>query len=780
MERLVRMKAEQRFAAFMEYKLIAIIGAVAFSAAGGLGTAWSAESASEILPKFSGRELPQPPRQKNLWRAPAGDFPTNLISSVETLFDIGLSDPRGCEYREYEAVVGSVWGAQSKVKAHGWILPTASEIGQRFAVSWAGNVYPVLSVGAKANVKHDIEALLRAEEMRRQTSGTNHIIGLIPLMRGLTLQQPETVSISESNMAAIKVALLLRLGEGDLAEKYWNEWQAPGVINQQKEDVNDLFSTLAFNWAWSLFDRAVCAHMRGDDALALADCRNLNNVWPQLELEMGRRGFQRPSAITSEQRERDWFEFLEPIKVLLTDQERRARERPANGQPDVANTTNASGRIAWLISNFDEVAATQSSQPGGVGFFRDATFKALVAEGENAVEPLLDCLEDDVRLTRSVSFGRDFHPGRNILPVRNVAETALNDILKVQFRDKGEYRTYWNRYKKVPLMERWYRILADDQAGREQWLQAAHNVLSRSDGETVYLWRNAPIPDPTNQYRYVADKLRSKTEPSVSDLLIKRTLNIAPTNYANSSDCWAFSDSADLGLMLAEWNPKAAKRALGKIIERCPLFYAQTFTGGCGNGLAALVTKLAELGDTTGLDLYANWVRKRKLEDIQDGVPDVLLPLGTYPHHPSIREASVKFFRPEKRDWLSRQGSTDLLRTGLVLNEAFQLIVLDGFQNKTEAGTITLKNGNYEIRVQGSYQSGKLTPDAFVPKSEVSVSFRQCDHIAHRLSRIEGLPKLELYWPEAKRDEALAEVTAFLKENGTTLKLKPPSWPDKF
>ncbi|MEO5804810.1 MAG: hypothetical protein ABIR24_14900 [Verrucomicrobiota bacterium] len=744
----------------------ALIGMIACGALFAFETALAAERSSETLPKFSGHELPQPPEQQRPWRAPSGDFPTNLISSVATLFDLGLTDPRGCEYREYETVVGT----HAKAKAHGWILPSRSETEQRFAVTWAGTLYPVLSVGEKANLSADVEALLRDDESRRKAASDD--------VFGQSRWSPlptEWISISQTNMTEIKVALLLRLGEGDLAWKYWNAWRAPGSINQSKEDAHDPFRTLAFYWAWAQFDRAICAHMRGDDNLALADCRNLSNVWPRLEREVARRGFARFSSVTPNQ-DRDWFEFLEPVKELLIDQERRAKEPPR--EPEFANITDSAKRIAALISRLDELAEIQWR-----AFWRESTWKALVAEGENAVEPLLDCLENDSRLTRSISSYKNFSTHRNILPVRAAAEAALNEILKVNFRNKNEYRAHWNRYKNLNLVERWYRILADDQAGREQWMQTAQNVLSRSDGKTMFLWKNAPIPNRTNQFHYVADKLRSKTQPSISDLLIKRALNIAPTNYSGSSDCWAFDEAADLGLMLAEWNPKTAKGALGKIIERCPVFYAsrQTFNSGCGSvikNLAALVTKLADLGDTTGLDLYANWVRDQKLEDIRDGLPEVLKPLGAYPRHPSIQKVSVELLRPEKGDWLSRRFSSDLLRTRLVLNEAFRLLILEGLESKAEAGTIILTDGGFDIRAEGGSQGGILTPDAFAPKSGTSVSFRECDHIAHRLSRIVGLPKLELYWPEAKRDEALGEIVRFLKENGDNLKLKPASWPD--
>ena len=107
----------------------------------------------------------------------------------------------------------------------------------------------------------------------------------------------------------------------------------------------------------------------------------------------------------------------------------------------------------------------------------------LIQEGEAAVEPLLACLENDTRLTRSVHFSCDYDTLRYRRPV-GVSEAAyvtLADILGTDFfgnaitRDdltsRGKpgrmalakrIRDYFNKYKGLPREERWYRILLDD------------------------------------------------------------------------------------------------------------------------------------------------------------------------------------------------------------------------------------------------------------------------------------------------------------------------------
>jgi len=202
-------------------------------------------------------DLPEPPRQHHHWKVPATKLQTNLVSSVQVLFDLGLADPRGCDYREFEAVNVSLWGEAGKIKAHGWVIPSRPGATERFAVSWVGTVLPVTSVGAKADLKLDVDVLLRTDEELRNKAATVEERSMLTLF---LRTWPQTASISESNMMALKVALLFRSGETRLAESYWAAWRAPE--NGRSFGADDPFLTLGTEWSWAVFDRAICAHMR--------------------------------------------------------------------------------------------------------------------------------------------------------------------------------------------------------------------------------------------------------------------------------------------------------------------------------------------------------------------------------------------------------------------------------------------------------------------------------------------------------------------------------------
>ena len=67
----------------------------------------------------------------------------------------------------------------------------------------------------------------------------------------------------------------------------------------------------------------------------------------------------------------------------------------------------------------------------------------------------------------------------------------------------------------------------------------------------------------------------------------------------------------------------------------------------------------------------------------------------------------------------------------------------------------------------GGTGGGKVDPLA--PKPGVKVRLRTADLFAWKLSEIVGAPLFELYWPEARRDQGLAEMTAFLAKYGDRL-----------
>ena len=98
------------------------------------------------------------------------------------------------------------------------------------------------------------------------------------------------------------------------------------------------------------------------------------------------------------------------VAEMMADLERRKKNgtfgKPAPPIPSKFDSWDKAKQIAWLIDSLDEVDERQMSQPGDVPLALNPRVMALVAIGDAAVPALIDTIERDNRLTRSVHFWR--------------------------------------------------------------------------------------------------------------------------------------------------------------------------------------------------------------------------------------------------------------------------------------------------------------------------------------------------------------------------------------
>ncbi len=351
-------------------------------------------------PKFSGTSFPLPPKQNAEWAAPA-DAPAELISASNILFGQGLADPRGCVYCEIEVTVGDCWrGDGGVIKVHGWLLPANPSDTQRFAVAWNGLVYPVIKIGAKVDIHTDIAEIIKADaDTRAAQKKRNPYFQFFRVMNAMS----EGVTIAPSHLNPVQACMVMRLGNGNLANQLWNTWNT-GV---SPETPKDPYLMLATEWTWSLYNRAVNAHMRGDDGMALASATELKRIQPLVEAKCAKLGFKKTEYSDSYRMGQymPYLSFIDRLDMLISDSQRRLAEKLT---PELSQSTSQAERIAAMISKLDQVDERQMGQPGGVMLGASPTVKSLIAEGNAAIEPLIDCIGNDTRLTRSVGFGRDF------------------------------------------------------------------------------------------------------------------------------------------------------------------------------------------------------------------------------------------------------------------------------------------------------------------------------------------------------------------------------------
>ena len=312
----------------------------------GQGTRDSTESAA----------APLPPQQSAEWKPLPSKLPKTLVSAAAHLFQLGLADPRGCEYREIEVLVGGFppeW-KDEVVKTHGWVIPAGQKQPQRFGVCWNGLVYPLSSVGKAVDLRADVREAATTEPF--------DYAGITGWYWSGTWESPclcnpnEARAVHYASPLLIKACFLLRLGETEPAELLWNHWRhRKGLSGKEVESdpqhLKDPYAMLANCWALALYDRAWGAHLRGDDRFALAAAETLARVAPALKGEAARRGFSETALGHSM--------LAGPLDCfgILADQRRRAKERKENTAPFIAPTSIPNRRNSGTSSDRSTIDA---------------------------------------------------------------------------------------------------------------------------------------------------------------------------------------------------------------------------------------------------------------------------------------------------------------------------------------------------------------------------------------------------------------------------------------
>ena len=506
---------------------------------------------------------------------------------------------------------------------------------------------------------------------------------------------------------------------------------------------------LATQWIWSAYDRAVCAHMRGADRLALADTDLLTSTAPLIESDAAQRGYKTYPNGGSHEPGMPFLPFLENLPALRQDSRRRVAEasRPPLQQRDMKSlqTLPQKERIASLIAHLDEIDARQDGQPGGVGLDAHRVSEVLIAEGDAAIDPLLDVMEKDDRLTRSVSFPRDFFLSRNLLSVKSAAFACFARITDVTEIGGGRenlsvtaLRKWWAKNKGASPADRWFMQLAEDspvitpspasgnQAGqpsyqqekqeeferiradRQRWEEAAQRIVERSDvrrrGNWVTVSRampGQPLPP------FKGEPLRSRRDPSVSALLRKRALQLSePTPGRWGFD---FAGGANFALMLYEWEAQGRETlpTLREVMARCLAFQNKENKGSgysdqyqLSGRIARLTLARLRLGDKAAVDEYGKWLQSVSPAYLEHEAQSALLPLLQEPSNPAIqRLAGVLFTEtvPAPSVWSllltdpkarGNYASQTLFASDLLRLPAFRQLVIRRLHNTTEAGFV--------------------------------------------------------------------------------------------
>ena len=430
------------------------------------------------------------PDAKESWQGPFAEV-------LPDFFKAGLPDPAGLPYHRITIATGNCYdGDNGPTEVEAWLLP-GEEKAPRFAIAWNGLIYPVIEDRGEADLKATVAKILKVGEKERASWSE---------------AGSEGSTVSPTSLTLFHGLYLTRLGFPEAAKQVQEGRETTPKTPPLKEE-------LAIDWTWSHFDRAISAHMRGDSKMVLASVAGLKRAVTGLESTL-------KAVDPMFGKNNDWVELGDQLAKEAT----RRQKSGKTGALDIKAFLASKPGTAELIDALDRLQMPQDGQPGDVPLWESPVVLALVEKGNEAVEPLLACLESDTRLTQSVHFWRSFHKSRTVLGVHEAALYALQALLQGgffelastgdslsgrgdEYRKKlaAEIRTNFEKYGKQTGPGRAYHILLDDAAGIDGWLDAANALFHpvRYDDET-----GDPIPP---KGPIPGEILREKKAPSVSD-----------------------------------------------------------------------------------------------------------------------------------------------------------------------------------------------------------------------------------------------------------------------
>jgi hypothetical protein len=408
---------------------------------------------------------------------------------LENLIKDFIFDPQGSQRVNVTTRVRTVWASSEEVTVAGWLLN--GKDGKRARVYFAdGASIPAAAAKDISKIDFKLACQTRYASPPKNKDGEN---GLDIDQHFRRMHQTAIAELCTDDLAA--AAWLHRLGEDRLAA------QALAVARKGESDPRKI---LRGELAWSAYAGMIHAYMVRADEEAMAHGERLLSLYSE---ETKAQGYQQATQIVEElKRRRDKGTF---------------GKAPPKQWPEGFDKWDAKLKTAYLIEALEEVDARQSGQPGGVDLASDRRVEELNRLGDRAVVDLLDALEKDKRLTRSVHFWRDFSPSRTVLSVREAVLTALMSILRVRvfrpvatgdnFTSRGDelartmaqsLRTYWKEYGALPFDERMMKVLTDSKSDFQAKREAAENLAKLNEDRrlrtTIYptVIGAAPPPQP--------------------------------------------------------------------------------------------------------------------------------------------------------------------------------------------------------------------------------------------------------------------------------------------
>ena len=677
-------------------------------------------------------------------------LPKSFVDAASFLLAHGLADPRGGHL---------VTGTTNDGKHLGWLVP-------------AKDGRPEYLAGIDGLARYDIRDSKPA--------------GPTDLVREAAFGPDKDYFVGSVNRPLLIGAMALVHGDNGVAGAIWREHQ-----------LKSPFYRLASAYVFYRNRRAGQAAAAGDYATTESDADSLAKNQVALEAEAKRH----PDPTDDEVHPRDalgepiYFVLLAGARGLAED----AHKHRTQGDPDQTlfaqvDKLPQNERIAKLIDALAQVQPQGGSTPEEPMFLDNRVLGALAKESPAAIEPLLDAYEHDLRVTpysiRSQVVGR---PSANI-----TVHTLIWRVLQMtqMFPMVGTHgvppsieqlRAQWNQIHGLTPPEVWVHTLTDDHVDTQAWAAAATLIVDRVGTNRAGWSYTVPNAEPGHPLPMQGEILRSRRNPSVSDLMTRRAADLTHWTTGNSGHWFEVGDALKIALNLITWDRAAALPAL-QVSSRAILTgggfpgagppYVQAFVP----QLSDVVEARVKLGDKSALNEFAQWVpTNTDIHSVFGSEGRMFKPLVEFRNEASMQAAAKKLFSDPTSPWNQKSMARtmpQLVTTPLLEVPVFFDSVVAALADKTVTGTAS-RDGNQFRSPTGGYYIGDhpdLPPGA--PKEE-SFEFRECDGVAYALSHLEGAPKFEAYWPTPRRDLAIGQISAYIRKNRRRigdLLVWPDSW----
>ena len=639
------------------------------------------------------------------------DLPDDFVKTVAFLQAHGLGDPRTGAYRATQAIAPDPWDWARPRELHGWAFPDG-----RF-VTRDGLTY----LGITRTMPADLDSDVQKE------------------IAGLSAHNSAPPS-SDEIQARLFASVLLTAERPDLAHKLLD------VAPPYEPRASNLATIRLF--LTRRYGQAVATHLKGDDRDAHRVERGLLNA-----------------AVAYDERdkgEEPWW-LIAAVRNLSKDTNRRL----SPPRPKVQSEAQR------LIADLQNVKVQQNGLPGRAQFVDSVTVRRLIALGDQAVDPLLDCVEHDARLTRSASYGQGMIP--SVETVETAARTALFALLDVPVFDPsihgGEVpvarlKAYWAAHRRQTRPQRQFAVLADDAARPSAWSVAAERLFGKP--KLPHFFDN---PAPIGQGLTLPPKeVRSR---SLADLLVRRASAFDQARPGESRG-YGLHQAARLAAMLTLIDHDRGLALMRDLThEAGDLFLAHTSEFDVSEVIGSGFAFRADHGDRQAWTEYRDWLSQRRAQPVRAfWVFHEFDPLLNRPNEPALRGASAEFFGPGS-PWrplaMAKAGRRpeEMFASPLLRLPEVRAGIVELLEDRTEGATLTVQKEAVALKRDGNEETMFLHSDhKDIPPVGTTMRLRYADLFAYRLQGFRDMPDFHYWWPQAQRDAALASMIRVVKKGG--------------